>query len=109
MPIPDRHFVNGAPLDGKFPGLELAMFGMGCFWGAETKFWEAEGGGAIALVAHGDPLRALLSVLMGLPLSMVRSFTVSTGSISIVRYDTWRTRVALLNWRPGGVERSLED
>ena len=34
---------------------------------------------------------------------------ISTGSISIVRYGPWRTRVALLNWRPGGVERSLED
>lgn len=70
---------------------------------------KTEGGGAIVLVSHGDPLRALLSVIMGLPLAMVRSFTVSTGSISIVRYGTWRTRVALLNWRPGGVERSLED
>jgi peptide-methionine (S)-S-oxide reductase len=43
MPIPDRHFVNGAPLDGAFPGLAFAMFGMGCFWGAEKKFWETEG------------------------------------------------------------------
>ncbi|MGH9160276.1 MAG: peptide-methionine (S)-S-oxide reductase MsrA, partial [Vicinamibacteraceae bacterium] len=39
MPIPSRHFVNGRPLDGPFPdGLELALFGMGCFWGAERKF-----------------------------------------------------------------------
>ncbi|MPY86306.1 MAG: peptide-methionine (S)-S-oxide reductase MsrA [Luteitalea sp.] len=44
LPIPSRHFVNGAPLDGPFPpGLELAMFGMGCFWGAERKFWQAPG------------------------------------------------------------------
>jgi peptide-methionine (S)-S-oxide reductase len=43
MPIPERHFVNGAPLDAPFEGMELAMFAMGCFWGAERKFWEAKG------------------------------------------------------------------
>ncbi len=44
MPIPDRHFVNGAPLDGPFADhLRYAMFGMGCFWGAERKFWELDG------------------------------------------------------------------
>ena len=35
MPVPDRHFVNGAPLVGPFPGLKTALFGLGCFWGAE--------------------------------------------------------------------------
>jgi peptide-methionine (S)-S-oxide reductase len=36
-----NHFVNGNPLKGPYPqGLETAMFGMGCFWGAERKFWE---------------------------------------------------------------------
>jgi peptide-methionine (S)-S-oxide reductase len=44
MPVPARHFVNGAPLEPPFPdGLELATFGMGCFWGAERLFWEREG------------------------------------------------------------------
>ena len=44
MPVPARHFVNGAPLDGPWPaGMQLATFGMGCFWGAERKFWEKEG------------------------------------------------------------------
>ncbi len=44
MPVPERHFVNGNRLAPPFPdGLELALFGMGCFWGAERKFWEAEG------------------------------------------------------------------
>jgi peptide-methionine (S)-S-oxide reductase len=44
MPVPARHFVNGAPLEPPFPaGLELATFAMGCFWGAERKFWEQEG------------------------------------------------------------------
>ena len=44
MPVPAAHFVNKAPLAPPFPaGLELALFGMGCFWGAERKFWEVPG------------------------------------------------------------------
>jgi peptide-methionine (S)-S-oxide reductase len=44
MPVPDAHFVNGHPLAPPFPdGLETAIFAMGCFWGAERKFWETPG------------------------------------------------------------------
>ncbi len=44
MPVPEKHFVNGHPLRAPFPeGLQLAQFGMGCFWGAERKFWELPG------------------------------------------------------------------
>jgi peptide-methionine (S)-S-oxide reductase len=43
MAVPARHFVNGAPLKGPFKGLEQAVFGLGCFWGAERLFWEAPG------------------------------------------------------------------
>jgi peptide-methionine (S)-S-oxide reductase len=44
MPVPDVHFVNRARLTEPFPdGLERAVFGMGCFWGAEKKFWELPG------------------------------------------------------------------
>lgn len=44
MEVTATHFVNGAPLVPPFPvGSELATFGMGCFWGAERKFWELPG------------------------------------------------------------------
>ena len=42
--IPDAHFINAHPLVGPWPdGVETAVFGMGCFWGAERKFWQAPG------------------------------------------------------------------
>jgi peptide-methionine (S)-S-oxide reductase len=44
MPVPGSHFVNGHPLKAPYPdGMELAMFGLGCFWGAERRFWQQEG------------------------------------------------------------------
>ena len=44
LPVPDRHFVNGAPLRGPWPdGTKTAIFAFGCFWGAEKDFWETPG------------------------------------------------------------------
>ncbi len=44
MPVPERHFVNFHTLKPPFPdGFATAVFGMGCFWGAERKFWSAPG------------------------------------------------------------------
>lgn len=44
IPTASRHFVNGADLKGPYPeGMETAIFGLGCFWGAERKFWEIPG------------------------------------------------------------------
>ena len=44
MPVPEKHYVNGHPLKPPFPeGMEKAIFGLGCFWGAERKFWQQEG------------------------------------------------------------------
>jgi peptide-methionine (S)-S-oxide reductase len=44
MPVPTSHFVNGNPLQGPYPaGLQRAIFGLGCFWGAERKFWQVAG------------------------------------------------------------------
>ena len=44
MRVPEAHFVNGNPIKGPFPpGLRTAVFALGCFWGAERRFWETEG------------------------------------------------------------------
>ena len=44
MLVPEQHFVNGNPLVGPFDsGLQQAVFGLGCFWGAERRFWETGG------------------------------------------------------------------
>lgn len=44
MSVPAKHYVNGNPLTPPYPaGMETALFGMGCFWGAERKFWQQEG------------------------------------------------------------------
>jgi len=43
LKVATRHFVNGAPMEPPWPGTELAMFGLGCFWGAERKLWQSPG------------------------------------------------------------------
>ncbi|MDX2144517.1 MAG: peptide-methionine (S)-S-oxide reductase MsrA [Rhodospirillaceae bacterium] len=44
MPVPEKHFVSGTRMTEPWPaGLELAMFGLGCFWGAEKLFWKLPG------------------------------------------------------------------
>ena len=44
MAVPERHFINGNPMQGPFPeSLDYAMFGMGCFWGVERLFWQLPG------------------------------------------------------------------
>ena len=53
IPTAKTHFVNGNPLKGPYPdGLEKAMFGLGCFWGAERKFWELGDGVYITAVGY---------------------------------------------------------
>jgi peptide-methionine (S)-S-oxide reductase len=44
LEVPDKHFVNGHPIKAPFPaGMQQAVFGMGCFWGAERLFWQKKG------------------------------------------------------------------
>ena len=44
MPVTNRHFINGHPIKPPFPeGMQMALFGLGCFWGAEKKFWLQDG------------------------------------------------------------------
>lgn len=44
MPVPEHHYVNGNPLKPPYPeGMEMALFGLGCFWGAERRFWQIPG------------------------------------------------------------------
>jgi peptide-methionine (S)-S-oxide reductase len=53
IPTATHHFVNGRPLKGPYPdGAEKAMFGMGCFWGAERKFWELGDGIHVTAVGY---------------------------------------------------------
>jgi peptide-methionine (S)-S-oxide reductase len=55
LPIPtaDKHYVNGHPLQGPYPqGAERAIFGLGCFWGAERKFWQAGEGVYVTAVGY---------------------------------------------------------
>ena len=56
MPVPEAHFVNRNRLAAPFPdGLERAVFGMGCFWGAEKKFWQLSGVYSTAVGYAGGP------------------------------------------------------
>jgi peptide-methionine (S)-S-oxide reductase len=56
MPVPDAHFVNKNRLSEPFPeGLARAVFGMGCFWGAEKKFWQLRGVYSTAVGYVGGP------------------------------------------------------
>jgi peptide-methionine (S)-S-oxide reductase len=53
IPTAKEHFVNGHPLKGPYPqGHEMAMFGFGCFWGAERKFWELGDGVYVTAVGY---------------------------------------------------------
>jgi len=53
IPTASHHFVNGRPIKPPFPeGLETAIFGLGCFWGAERKFWELPDGVYVTAVGY---------------------------------------------------------
>ena len=69
MPVGETHYVNGHRLVPPFPAnLQLALFGMGCFWGAERKFWELEGvySTAVGYVAGSTPNPTYREVCSGM-------------------------------------------
>jgi peptide-methionine (S)-S-oxide reductase len=58
FPVPDRHAVLGTPLEGPVPeGYQVAYFGMGCFWGAERRFWQVPGVWSTAVGYQGGGTR----------------------------------------------------
>ncbi len=53
IPTAERHFINGRPLKGPYPdGMETTIFGLGCFWGAERKFWQLGDGVHVTAVGY---------------------------------------------------------
>jgi peptide-methionine (S)-S-oxide reductase len=57
IPTAERHFVNGRPLKGPYPeGCERVVLGLGCFWGAERKFWQAGEGVFVTAVGYAGGL-----------------------------------------------------
>ena len=96
MPVPERHFVSGRSLVGPFPeGLEKAVFGLGCFWGAERVFWQAPGVWMTAVGYAGgttpnptyNPLTVNYDTDIGLVIAQspaVNNSTVSSGSLRMI-------------------------
>jgi len=69
VPVPDSHVVSGAPLLPPFPrGYEQAVFGLGCFWGAERRFWQQRGvySTSVGYTAGGTPNPSYEEVCSGL-------------------------------------------
>ena len=66
MPVPEQHFVLGTPLTAPWPdGTQIAVFGLGCFWGAERKFWQTEGVYSTCLLYTSDAADERSSVDLG--------------------------------------------
>jgi peptide-methionine (S)-S-oxide reductase len=85
MPVPERHHVKGTRIAPPFPeGLKLAMFGMGCFWGAERKFWQVDGvySTAVGYAAGQTPNPTYREVCSGL---------TGHGEVVLVVFDPRRT------------------
>jgi peptide-methionine (S)-S-oxide reductase len=86
MPVPLQHFVNGNRITAPFPdGFEHAMFGMGCFWGAERKFWRMNGvyATAVGYAAGRTPHPTYRDVCTGL---------TGHAEVVFVVYDPARVR-----------------
>ncbi|MBX3454949.1 peptide-methionine (S)-S-oxide reductase MsrA [Ferrovibrio sp.] len=90
MRVPARHFVNGNPLQAPFPeGIEVAYFGLGCFWGAERKFWQTPGvySTAVGYAAGYTPNPSYEEVCTGL---------TGHNEVVLVAYDPAKIDYAIL-------------
>ena len=89
MPVPATHFVNGHRLEAPFPAeMEQAVFGMGCFWGAERKFWELEGvySTAVGYAAGYTPNPTYREVCTGMT---VTAYFGSGGTVTATESGAW--------------------
>lgn len=87
IPTAKTHFVNGAALKGPYPqGSEMALFGLGCFWGAERKFWETPGVYVTAVGYAGgltpNPTKRSAQVARGITRQCSWSMTLSTSAMT---------------------------
>ena len=82
MQVPEEHFVNGNPLAGPWPdGMEIAVVGMGCFWGAERLFWQLE---ASTRPLPGMPVASRRTVLTKRTAQAVRA-TLRPSALCLIR------------------------
>lgn len=89
MPVPAKHFVNGNPLSPPFPaGMEQAVFGLGCFWGAERKFWQLPGvfSTAVGYAAGMTPNPSYKEVCSGM--TGHNEVVLVVYDPSVISYDT---------------------
>ena len=120
MPVARTHAVNGTPIAGPFPaGLETAVFGLGCFWGAERRFWQLPGvyttsvgyaGGATpnpsyeevctGRTGHTEAVMVVSSMLVPalLPVIDWQAVAASTSSVSRAMVRSAAVMVFLLFW-----------
>lgn len=90
MKVPTKHFVNGAPLVGPWPsGVDTLVVGMGCFWGAERKFWQADGvfSTSVGYAGGYTPNPTYEEVCSGL---------TGHSEVVLVAFDTSRTSLAAM-------------
>ena len=107
MPVPARHVVNGNPLAVPFPaGLEIAEFAMGCFWGAERRFWQQPGVfstavGYVAGITPNPTYREVCSGMTGHTEAVLVVFDPSLTSYEALLKVFWESHDPTQGMRQG--------
>ena len=100
--VATTHFVNGRRLDPPFPaGLERALFGLGCFWGAERKYWQTGGvySTAVGYAGGSTPNPTYEEVCSGMTILLCRGLpSAIPGEESTGLLRPWRHRGKLSSW-----------